>query len=805
LSITARFAADFQSFYAAVDQADAKLSDFQAGAGRVESALNRMVDNFSGRKLIQDATLAAEAVERIGGTSKLTEAQLQRLAAQASEAAAKMTAMGVTVPPGIQKIADELKPVHSELSKIEEQALHLGERMVEAFALHEMVRFVGELAEGAKALRNLSLQTGIGVQSLQVLSLATKDYGVDAEQLGRAVFQLGRRIAGGDESAAFAIRMMGMSVSELRGKDPETLVRMIAEGIAKIPDPLQKSVAASDLFGARLGGALIAVSQHLGTTMDALRRTNRVMSEETVEAAAHAADSYDHLVANAKAVATTVAGPLFSALAGSIDQVQKAESRWRFLDNAWKMGIGTAMALAAMQEDAAAAAEKHAAADVHLTNITPHMTAMLDLAKNAAIALTGEQKFYLAQLKEMNELTPKNAELVGVSAAQFKVYEKAMTEATRAVEHLKKAEAEAKRERAAATESLRKYEASIDAEVEQRTATKTEREISQIKKREREEIASLERRAQAEIAILEQGGAATKSLRDQVLVDLKTNTDRVHSETKRALDGVGVEWDTFRAKSVRTLQDLADRELKTFNEMSAHASDFTQGALQAQLDKYRELAASATAMGRDAAAAQDRIKAHTDQATAALLRQKAVQSGQSMQEGALFGDLNSTAKTVRTLDGRMITPAEAKALFDSGGTTSLRELSQAEFERAGGQRRIDELEAYFNLHPGARSGGSGDTGIRREDSQGYARLLQMQTVYQELMLAATKYTSGQPITAPATLSPVALARASSSGPVVQSTVYVSGMFDAATKQQLADLVASEIMTRLKLFGQYPSA
>jgi hypothetical protein len=102
------------------------------------------------------------------------------------------------------------------------------------------------------------------VESL--LSLATKDYGVDAEQLGRAVLQLGRRFAGGDKSAAVAIHMMGMSVSELRGKDLETLVRMIADGIARIPNPLQKSVAASDLFGAQLGGALIAVSKHLGAT-----------------------------------------------------------------------------------------------------------------------------------------------------------------------------------------------------------------------------------------------------------------------------------------------------------------------------------------------------------------------------------------------------------------------------------------------------------------------------------------------------------------------------------------------------------
>src|SRR5262245_1777709 len=44
---------------------------------KVERAMRRMTESFSGRQLISDATLAAEAVEHIGGTSKLTETELQ--------------------------------------------------------------------------------------------------------------------------------------------------------------------------------------------------------------------------------------------------------------------------------------------------------------------------------------------------------------------------------------------------------------------------------------------------------------------------------------------------------------------------------------------------------------------------------------------------------------------------------------------------------------------------------------------------------------------------------------------------------
>jgi hypothetical protein len=86
MAITAKFVADFSSFYDAVRKADAQLVDLSQRAGGAEKALNRMVDNFSGRRLVQDAHLMSEAVERVGGVSRLTGTELQRVAAQAREA-----------------------------------------------------------------------------------------------------------------------------------------------------------------------------------------------------------------------------------------------------------------------------------------------------------------------------------------------------------------------------------------------------------------------------------------------------------------------------------------------------------------------------------------------------------------------------------------------------------------------------------------------------------------------------------------------------------------------------------------------
>lgn len=109
MAVTATFAANFSSFYTAVQKAEVQLKSFETGAGKVEKSLNRMTDQFSGRKVIQEAALMERAIAEVGGLSKLTQRELQGVGTKAQEAIAKMKAIGVVVPPGLQAIADKAK------------------------------------------------------------------------------------------------------------------------------------------------------------------------------------------------------------------------------------------------------------------------------------------------------------------------------------------------------------------------------------------------------------------------------------------------------------------------------------------------------------------------------------------------------------------------------------------------------------------------------------------------------------------------------------------------------------------------
>lgn len=163
MAISARFQADFSSFLDAVDKAQVKLVDLSKGASAVEGSLNRMVDNFSGRKLIQEAALMTIAVEKAGGISVLTARQLETVGAKAAEAAEKMAKLGYDVAPGLQKIIDATHGASEAtggwLPLLREMGSSWVARIAEGVLLRDVIRGVIEkVKEMAFALPELALK-----------------------------------------------------------------------------------------------------------------------------------------------------------------------------------------------------------------------------------------------------------------------------------------------------------------------------------------------------------------------------------------------------------------------------------------------------------------------------------------------------------------------------------------------------------------------------------------------------------------------------------------------------------------------
>jgi hypothetical protein len=288
MPVRASFVADFASFHAAVQRAEVELKSFESGAGKVGTALNRMVDQFSGRKLIQDATLMAEAIERIGGPAKLTANELARVAEKAGEATAKMRAMGMEVPASLQKITDQTKLLTTLQGDMASMVTRVGGAFGIAFGLGAVVNFTRAIINTADELTRLQAKTGISAQGLQRFQVVADDAGNTVTELADAVTQMQNRLAGNDRSALNALRQLNISLSDLRGLRPDDQFMLIADALREMEDPAGQVTTAIDLFGRTGANVLPSIKRGFDDVKDA----SVGMSDAAVEALDRAGDAY---------------------------------------------------------------------------------------------------------------------------------------------------------------------------------------------------------------------------------------------------------------------------------------------------------------------------------------------------------------------------------------------------------------------------------------------------------------------------------------------------------------------------------
>src|SRR5262245_2830966 len=118
MAVKATFVADFSSFEKAVRDAEVELGDLEKNASQVARGLARIGDSFSGSKLIQDATLTVRAVNELGGATKLTGDEQERVNKLVTDAIAKYAALGKQAPADMLALADATKQTDTALDKL---------------------------------------------------------------------------------------------------------------------------------------------------------------------------------------------------------------------------------------------------------------------------------------------------------------------------------------------------------------------------------------------------------------------------------------------------------------------------------------------------------------------------------------------------------------------------------------------------------------------------------------------------------------------------------------------------------------
>lgn len=714
MPISGKFVADFADFYDAVTKAEVSLRSFQTDANKVEGALNKMVDSFSGRKVITDAQLMTEAIDRIGGTSKLTEKELARVSATAAEAAAKMHAMGIDVPPRLQTLANETKNVAATTSQLGETVTTL----VKSYIGLSTVRGIADFARGmmaeASMLRDLGEQTHINVEEIQRLAGAMTEFGVDADTLARGLYKLSRGIAGEDDSVARGLHMMGLSFKDVADLHGEELFLTIEHGLATLQGGL-RDTAAAELFGGKLGGAMARASAGIDESLGKWKALNQVLSKDSVEAM----DDYGEAVARAtkslSAMVGNIEGRSAMALNTLTEAVQKGAGVWAttwaltkdVATQVMMLGTGTEH-LARLIDQQNQANDKNAAASRAAAGAHREVAAAVDtrtqaekfmaaLEVDAAKQLTADQVKNLEHLQAIGALNAQNAAAIGVNANQFAKYHQ---ELTKALEEQKKFKAAMDEVNSAGIgwqgtlatingtvlEAVRGY---LEAGVSQGAlATAYGLTAAQIKavtmfmedqkkQQERNDEAvkqTIDLWNEYDTLRVAQGGTATDAQIAQInrwAADLTAKMQKAKADTadfyealaatsKAKVASVLVDWQAIGTESKSTLQQAADKAEATFQYMLDHADQFSVQTI----DKYWKLATEARKAadnwGQSFTGALDAIDQKNTQVTQHVIATWAEAMG-LVAEG-----LGTMTGTLQTGPGKSGKRADVEMAFQSG-------------------------------------------------------------------------------------------------------------------------------------------
>jgi hypothetical protein len=347
MPITATFQADFSAFSTAVANAQTKLVTFEDSATKVGNSLSAMEKSISGVTIVQAATIAAEAVERLGGVTKLTDKELQRLGGTAQEAVEKMRALGQDVPVGIQKIADAARGATVATSSWG-GALSTVSGVLGAFGIQAsisgMVAFTKSIFDSASAIHDMGERLGISAEAVQGFKFAAEQAGSSLDTVGTAITKMNQNLAEGNKSTIEALKQAGLQFETIRAMTPEEAFLAIADAIAEIPDPMDQSKIALELFGRSAAELLPAIKEGFRQTSDSASK----MSTETINALERAQDAWDIFGNQVVIISGTI-------LANTITFVQQATKNLgnfsQFLLDTISMGPGAAATIQAMNAE----------------------------------------------------------------------------------------------------------------------------------------------------------------------------------------------------------------------------------------------------------------------------------------------------------------------------------------------------------------------------------------------------------------------------------------------------------------------
>lgn len=224
-------------------------------------------------------------------------------------------------------LSTDLKAVEREALQWAQKMTNLGAGLTAGGAgvLAPLLMVTKSFADTGSLLDDISQRTGVSATALSELQYAAELSGAGIADLETGFKKLSNTVDGalrGEKASIDALKQIGVSVSDLRGKNPDQIFMMLADRVAALSNPMQRAAAAQALFG-KAGLQLLPLLQTGSTAINELRREAHelglTMSGEDVAAAAAFGDSLDRAWAACRGFANTIGAALAPSLKAATD------------------------------------------------------------------------------------------------------------------------------------------------------------------------------------------------------------------------------------------------------------------------------------------------------------------------------------------------------------------------------------------------------------------------------------------------------------------------------------------------------
>jgi hypothetical protein len=325
MPISATFQADFTVFTTAVQVAQTQLQAFEDNSKKVASSLTAMENSISGVKIVQAATVAAEAVDRLGGVTKLTYDELQRLGNTAQTAVDKLRALGQDVPAGVQSLADHARGASEEMLRLAgatqttTSAWSVASGVLAGFGISlgttQLVQWgregaqalidVGKaILDNAGALADMSAKTGLSVEQLQKFAEVGAAAHVSVDDFTQSAFKLGVALEGGAAPVVDAVNKLKLNYQALMQLKPDEQFNTVAKALEGVADVQERNRLGVELMGKSFSAVAPAIAK--GFTDMAAQAQAATTAQ--IDALDKLGDAWDKFVIRTKNAATAQAG-----------------------------------------------------------------------------------------------------------------------------------------------------------------------------------------------------------------------------------------------------------------------------------------------------------------------------------------------------------------------------------------------------------------------------------------------------------------------------------------------------------------